>query len=210
MTTIVLVDDSRLITSGLKIILESEPIFTVLGTFDDATAAVNFCTTHEVDIALMDVRMPGMTGVAATKLITTQTATRVIILTTFDEDEYIVTGIQNGASGYLLKTTDADQLLAAIKMVAQGQSILSPAVLRKAAASLTTATISPDLRDLTEREQEITRLVAKGLTNKQIAAQLFLSDGTVNNSLSTILHKLDLDHRTQLAIYYLTGEGGQG
>ncbi|AKP65870.1 response regulator [Levilactobacillus koreensis] len=210
MTTIVLVDDSRLITSGLKIILESEPTFTVLGTFDDATAAINFCTTHEVDIALMDVRMPGMTGVAATKLITTQTATRVIILTTFDEDEYIVTGIQNGASGYLLKTTDADQLLAAIKMVAQGQSILSPAVLRKAAASLTTATISPDLRDLTEREQEITRLVAKGLTNKQIAAQLFLSDGTVNNSLSTILHKLDLDHRTQLAIYYLTGEGGQG
>lgn len=204
----ILVDDSPLITSGLQIILDSDPDLTVTKVFDNAPAAIAYCNQHPVDVVLMDVRMPGMSGVTATKTLAQNLGVKVLILTTFDEDDDIVTGIQNGAAGYLLKTTPANQIIAGIKAVANNQSILSKPVMTKAAAQLVTKKPTADLSALTAREQEITQLVAQGLTNKEIAQTLFLSEGTVNNNLSTILHKLALNHRTQLAIYYLTG--GQG
>jgi len=209
MANLVLVDDNQLITSGLKIILATEPSFSVVATFAAARPAIAYCEQQPVDLVLMDVQMPGMTGVEATKSLTQTLAVKVIILTTFDEDDYIVSGIQNGAAGYLLKTTPPDQIIAAIKAVLQDQSVLSQPVLAKAATKLQPEVAQPDLKMLTGREAEITHLVAAGLTNKQIAAKLFLSEGTVNNNLSTILHKLGLSHRTQLAIYYLTGQGGE-
>ncbi|MDO2410530.1 response regulator transcription factor [Enterococcus faecium] len=132
----------------------------------------------------------------------------MIILTTFDEDEYIVEGIKNGASGYLLKTTEPKQLIQSIYSVMNGQSIFSHEVLTKAKKQIDLQKSVPDLSQLTPREKEIVHLVAKGMSNKQIASQLFLSEGTVNNSLSNILQKLALEHRTQLAIYYLTGKVG--
>ncbi|KAF1301620.1 MULTISPECIES: response regulator [Enterococcus] len=208
MIKLLLVDDSELITGGLKILLGIEADFEIVACVDRGEKAVAVCQQQPIDIVLMDVRMPGMSGVEATKKITETTAAKVIILTTFDEDEYIVEGIKNGASGYLLKNTEPEQLTQAIRTVMKGQSILSQDVLAKAKQQFHPEQKSADLSELTPREIEITRLVAAGLSNKQIANQLFLTEGTINNSLSTILHKLELEHRTQVAIYYLTGKAG--
>lgn len=208
MIKLLLVDDSELITGGLAVLLGVEADLTVVKSVDRGEEAVRICQQQTIDVVLLDVRMPGMSGVEATKHITETTDTKVIILTTFDEDEYIVEGIKNGAVGYLLKNTEPQQLIQAIRSVMKGQSILSQDVLEKAKQGFQPVKKTADLTSLTPREVEITRLVAAGLSNKQIAVQLYLTEGTVNNSLSTILHKLELDHRTQVAIYYLTGKAG--
>lgn len=208
MIKILIVDDSEIITGGLNILLGMEAGFEIVGCVNNGDKAVEWCRKGQIDLVLMDVRMPGMNGVEATKKITEETDTQVIILTTFDEDEYIVEGIKNGASGYLLKTTEPKQLIQSIYSVMNGQSIFSHEVLTKAKKQIDLQKGVPDLSQLTPREKEIVHLVAKGMSNKQIASQLFLSEGTVNNSLSNILQKLALEHRTQLAIYYLTGKVG--
>lgn len=208
MIKILIVDDSEIITGGLNILLGMEAGFEIVDCVNNGDKAVEWCRKERIDLVLMDVRMPGMNGVEATKKITEETDTQVIILTTFDEDEYIVEGIKNGASGYLLKTTEPKQLIQSIYSVMNGQSIFSHEVLTKAKKQIDLQKGVPDLSQLTPREKEIVHLVAKGMSNKQIASQLFLSEGTVNNSLSNILQKLALEHRTQLAIYYLTGKVG--
>ncbi|MBL5011106.1 LuxR family transcriptional regulator [Enterococcus lactis] len=208
MIKILIVDDSEIITGGLNILLGMEAGFEIVGCVNNGDKAVEWCRKERIDLVLMDVRMPEMNGVEATKKITEETDTQVIILTTFDEDEYIVEGIKNGASGYLLKTTEPKQLIQSIYSVMNGQSIFSHEVLTKAKKQIDLQKSVPDLSQLTPREKEIVHLVAKGMSNKQIASQLFLSEGTVNNSLSNILQKLALEHRTQLAIYYLTGKVG--
>lgn len=208
MIKILIVDDSEIITGGLNILLGMEAGFEIVGCVNNGDKAVEWCRKERIDLVLMDVRMPEMNGVEATKKITEETDTQVIILTTFDEDEYIVEGIKNGASGYLLKTTEPKQLIQSIYSVMNGQSIFSHEVLTTAKKQIDLQKSVPDLSQLTPREKEIVHLVAKGMSNKQIASQLFLSEGTVNNSLSNILQKLALEHRTQLAIYYLTGKVG--
>ena len=208
MIKILIVDDSEILTGGLNILLGMEAGFEIVGCVNNGDKAVEWCRKERIDLVLMDVRMPEMNGVEATKKITEETDTQVIILTTFDEDEYIVEGIKNGASGYLLKTTEPKQLIQSIYSVMNGQSIFSHEVLTKAKKQIDLQKSVPDLSQLTPREKEIVHLVAKGMSNKQIASQLFLSEGTVNNSLSNILQKLALEHRTQLAIYYLTGKVG--
>ena len=194
MIKILIVDDSEIITGGLNILLGMEAGFEIVGCVNNGDKAVEWCRKERIDLVLMDVRMPEMNGVEATKKIT--------------EDEYIVEGIKNGASGYLLKTTEPKQLIQSIYSVMNGQSIFSHEVLTKAKKQIDLQKSVPDLSQLTPREKEIVHLVAKGMSNKQIASQLFLSEGTVNNSLSNILQKLALEHRTQLAIYYLTGKVG--
>ncbi|MDT2595511.1 response regulator transcription factor [Enterococcus dongliensis] len=208
MIKLLLVDDSELITGGLAVLLGVETDLTIVDCVDRGERAVELCQHQPIDVVLMDVRMPGMSGVEATKIITETTNAKVIILTTFDEDKYIIEGIKNGAVGYLLKNTEPQQLVQAIRSVMKGQSILSQDVLEKAKQGFHPAQKTADLSSLTPREIEITRLVAAGLSNKQIANRLYLTEGTINNSLSTILHKLALEHRTQVAIYYLTGKAG--
>lgn len=155
MTKILLVDDSALITSGLKIILESAADFQVVGICHDGDSAIQFCKENQVDIVLMDVRMPGMDGVTATKQITEEYQIPVIILTTFDEDRYIDEGICNGASGYLLKTTPPEAVIQAIKSVLQGQTILSKEILVKATQHLAKKNNQEaNLTVLTERESK--------------------------------------------------------
>lgn len=210
MIKILLVDDSEIITGGLSVLLGTEEGFEIVGCVTSGEESVTWCQRQSIDVVLMDVRMPGISGVEATKKITETTDAKVIILTTFDEDEYIVDGIKNGASGYLLKNTEPKQLIRAIYSVMNDHSILSKDVLEKAKKQLNIQKKDADLSVLTPREVDIVCLVAAGLSNKQIANQLFLTEGTVNNSLSNILHKLDLEHRTQLAIYYLTGKTGIG
>lgn len=206
---VLLVDDNPLITSGLALILKTDSEISEIETVDNALDAISYCRTHDVDIVLMDIRMPGMNGIEATKVITEETLAKVIILTTFDEDDYIVAGIKNGASAYLLKNTPPAVMIDSIKAVFLDQHVLSSSIWTKTRQMIDKPGEPGDLSDLTDREQEITALVAQGLSNGTIAKRLFLSEGTIHNHISTILHKLNLDHRTQLAIYYLTGKVGE-
>ncbi len=207
---VIIADDNSFIREGLKIILSTYEEFEVLDSVNDGNEAVNFCLKHEVDIALLDVRMPNMNGVEATKLITEQTNTKPIILTTFDDDEYILDAIKNGAKGYLLKNNAPEQIRDAMKSVFKGNSIIQDVILEKIKSNLTAATketeTKMDLTGFTEREREIMSLIAKGFSNKAISKELFISEGTVANYITSILGKTRLEHRTQIAIYYLTGK----
>ncbi|MEX1306950.1 MAG: response regulator transcription factor [Eubacteriales bacterium] len=198
---LVIADDDRLITESMKIILEMDEDFVVVGVAENGADAVKFCQNQKVDVALLDIRMPVMDGVEATRQITTSTETEVLILTTFDEDEYIKKAFEYGAGGYLLKNNPPEQIKTAIKAVAGGNAVVQAAVMEKIK--------NPDkrqaqkLKGLTERETQVVEAIAEGMTNKEIAKKLFISEGTVKNNITAILGKLDLSHRTQIAIYYL-------
>ncbi|NHC42548.1 response regulator transcription factor [Bacillus sp. MM2020_1] len=207
---VLIADDNSFIREGLKIILSTYEEFEVLDTVSDGNEAVDYCQKHEVDIALLDVRMPNMNGVEATKRITEQTNTKPIILTTFDDDEYILDAIKNGAKGYLLKNNDPEQIRDAMKSVFRGNSIIQDVILEKIKSNLTAVSTETetiiDLTGFTEREREIIALIAKGYSNKAISKELFISEGTIANYITSILGKTGLEHRTQIAIYYLTGK----
>ena len=207
---VIIADDNSFIREGLKIILSTYEEFEVLDTVSDGKEAVDYCLAHEVDIALLDVRMPNMNGVEATKLIAAQTRTKPIILTTFDDDEYILDAIKNGAKGYLLKNNDPEQIRDAMKSVFNGNNILQDVILEKIKSNLSSTNKEPDtkmdLTQFTERERDILSLIAKGYSNKAISKEIFISEGTVANYITSILGKTGLEHRTQIAIYYLTGK----
>jgi DNA-binding NarL/FixJ family response regulator len=207
---VIIADDNSFIREGLRIILSTYEEFEVLETVNDGKEAWAYCLKYVVDIALLDVRMPNMNGVEAAKLITEQTSTKPIILTTFDDDEYILDAIKNGAKGYLLKNNDPEQIRDALKSVYHGNSIIQDVILEKVRSNLTAAgketETKMDLTGFTEREREIMALIAKGYSNKAISKQLFISEGTVANYITSILGKTGLEHRTQIAIYYLTGK----
>ncbi|KKI89064.1 LuxR family transcriptional regulator [Bacillus sp. SA1-12] len=206
---VIIADDNSFIREGLKIILSTYEEFEVLDTVNDGKEALHYCLKHQVDIALLDVRMPNMNGVEATKLITAQTNTKVIILTTFDDEEYILDAIKNGAKGYLLKNNDPEQIRDAMKSVFKGNSIIQDLILEKIKSNLLPekkAATKINLTPFTEREREIMSLIAKGYSNKAISKQLYISEGTVANYITNILSKTGLEHRTQIAIYYLTGK----
>jgi DNA-binding NarL/FixJ family response regulator len=202
----------------MKIILSTFEEFEVLATVQDGAEAVAFCQANEVDVALLDVQMPNMSGVEAAGHITRGTRTKVLILTTFDDDRFIAEAVRNGAKGYLLKNNDPEEIRDAIRTVHNGHHVLQDVVMEKLAAGLLTerdtASSAPaeagthvDRTLFTARELEIMSLIAKGLSNKEVAKQAFLSEGTVANHITSILGKTGLEHRTQIAIYYLTGEG---
>lgn len=205
---VIIADDNSFIREGMKIILNTYEEFEVLETVNDGLEALAFCKKHEVDVALLDVRMPNMNGVEATKLITEQTKTKPLILTTFDDDVYILDAIKNGAKGYLLKNNDPEQIRDAIKSVFNGNTVMQEVVLEKIKANLgeNKPESKVDMSLFTERELDIMSLIAKGLSNKEISKQLFISEGTIANYISSILGKTGLNHRTQIAIYYLTGK----
>ena len=206
---IIIADDNSFIREGMKIILSTYEEFEVLATVDDGKEAVEYCNCHEVDVALLDVRMPNMNGVEATKLLTEQTNTKPLILTTFDDDEYIMDAIKNGAKGYLLKNTEPEVIRDAIKGVYKGNSFIQDVVLEKIKSNLAepkSQETKIDTSLFTERELSIMSLIAKGLSNKEISKQLFISEGTIANYITSILNKTALEHRTQIAIYYLTGK----
>ncbi|MED1421555.1 response regulator transcription factor [Bacillus smithii] len=206
---VIIADDNSFVREGLKIILNSYEEFDVLDTVNDGQEAVDYCKNHDVDIALLDVRMPNLNGVEATKIISEQTQTKAIILTTFDDDEYIVDAVKNGAKGYLLKNNDPERIRDAIKSVYNGNSILQEVILDKIKSNLkgTKETETKiDTKMFTERERDIMSLIAKGYSNKEISKQLYISEGTVANYITSILGKTGLEHRTQIAIYYITGK----
>lgn len=211
---VIIADDDSFIREGMKIILTSFPEFEVLAAVEDGVEAVSFCEQHEVNVALLDVRMPNMNGVEATRLLTSRTQTKPLILTTFNDDRYILDAIRHGAKGYLLKNNDPRLIRSAIISVHNGHNVLQDAVLEKLKSNLPGDSHRLADRDqgtqivsgvFTEREMSIIVLIAKGLSNREIAKRLFISEGTIANYVTSILSKAGLEHRTQIAIYYLTG-----
>lgn len=197
---LVIVDDDALIRESLKMIIELDDRFEIVGIGSNGEEAIRLCKELEVDVALLDIRMPIMNGVEATKYIVSETKTKVMLLTTFDEDTFIKDAFNNGASGYLLKNSPPDQIKTALLSVHGGNVVVQDVVmdlLRKPQSK------KEKLSDLTTREIEVVELISEGLTNGEIAERLFISEGTVKNTVSNILSKLELKHRTQIAIYYL-------
>jgi DNA-binding NarL/FixJ family response regulator len=204
---ILLVDDQRLMREGLRILLELEPDLTVVGEAGDGQAALEAYADLLPDVVLMDVRMPGMDGVEATwRLRERWPAACVIILTTFDDDEYVFEGLRAGALGYLLKDVSGHDLAEAVRTVAGGGALIQPSVARKVLAQF--ARMAPPARPpdsglaepLSDREREILQLLAQGLSNGEIAQRLSLAEGTVKNYVTTILQKLGARDRTQAAL----------
>jgi DNA-binding NarL/FixJ family response regulator len=200
---VLVVDDQTLIREGLASLLMMQPDLDVVGKAADGRAAIELAAAHTPDVVLMDVRMPGLNGIAATREIHQRwPAIRIIVLTTFDDDEYVYEALRAGAAGYLLKNADPDHLARAIRAVYAGQSILDPAVTQKVIQHFTRATPTQPAQivlteRLTDRERAVLRGMVDGLSNDAIAEQLSLSEGTVKNHLTHIFQKLDVKDRAQ-------------
>lgn len=204
---ILLVDDQRLMRDGLRTLLELEPDFQVVGEADNGQEALDIYAAETPDVVLMDIRMPVMDGVMSTrKLIESDPDAKIIILTTFDDNESIFEGLRAGALGYLLKDVSGQELAEAIRTLSAGGSMIEPSVARKVIAEFarlaptTTAAREKLIDPLRDREIEILRLLALGLTNKEIASKLYLAEGTVKNYITSILQKIDARDRTEAAI----------
>lgn len=202
---ILVVDDDALIRDSLKMLLELEKDFEVIGTACDGQQAFDWCQRHKPDIVLMDIRMPVLDGVLGTKKIkASYPDVRVVILTTFQDDEYIKEALKNGAEGYILKSQPADSIVESLRAVAKGNIVLERNVASSLSAMLKEVNSGKkDACHLTERELGILELIGQGLSNREIAETLFLSEGTVRNYVTGLLEKLNLRDRTQLAIFYL-------
>lgn len=204
---LLIVDDQRLMRQGLRTLLELEPDLQVVGEAEDGLAALEAYASLLPDVVLMDIRMPRMDGVEAIQRLRQRwPEARVIILTTFDDDAYVFDGLRAGAQGYLLKDVSGAELADAIRKVAGGGALIEPSVARKVLAEFARLAepVQPPVErlpePLSERELEILKLLAQGANNKQIAAQLYLAEGTVKNYISTILDKLGVEDRTQAAL----------
>jgi DNA-binding NarL/FixJ family response regulator len=208
---ILLVDDDPLLRLGFRLVLESQPDLSVVGEAADGAAAVRRTAELDPDVVVMDVRMPGMDGIEATKEIVREHGrSRVLILTTFDIDEYAFPGLRAGASGFLLKNVPPDDLLSAIRAVASGDAVVAPSVTRRLldamadrlpdAGGSTASGADGRLGKLTERELEVLMKVANGLSNAEIAEELTLSEGTVKTHVGRILNKLGLRDRVQAVV----------
>ena len=204
MIRVLLADDQRLVRSGFRMILRADPELEVVGEAGDGLEAVELAGALAPDVVLMDVRMPNLDGIEATRRITAAPdPPRVLVLTTFDLDEYVYGALRAGASGFLLKDAPEEQLAAAIRVAADGGALFSPGVTRRLIerfAAFADAGPPPDLGALTSREVEVLRLVARGLSNAEIAGELVVSEHTVKTHVASILGKLGLRDRTQAVV----------
>jgi DNA-binding NarL/FixJ family response regulator len=204
-------DDHEVVRAGFAALLDTQPDFTVLGTASDGSEAVRVCRELRPDVVLMDVRMPSLDGIEATRQLagTGESGPRVLILTTFDLDQYVFDALRAGASGFLLKDVTAERLFDAVRVVAAGEALLAPAVTRRLISEFTRlrpvhqaqdAASSAALSALTPRETEVLRLVAEGLSNPEVARRLVVTEETVKTHVSRMLAKLGLRDRTQAVV----------
>ncbi|WP_030340702.1 response regulator [Streptomyces sp. NRRL S-1022] len=208
----IVVDDQAVVRAGFAAIVDAEPDLTVVAEAGDGATAVSLAAAGEADVVLMDIRMPGMDGLTATRLVTAPAGgPRVLVLTTFDLDEYVYEALRAGASGFLLKDAEPEQLLSAIRVVAAGDGILAPAVTRRLIDTFARSAPPPPpaggpLGRLTQREREVLLKIASGLTNAEIGAELGVTTGTVKSHVNALLSKLGLRDRVQATILaYETG-----
>jgi DNA-binding NarL/FixJ family response regulator len=210
---IIVADDHDVVRSGFASLLNTQPEFTVVGTAPNGLEAVRLGRELQPDVVLMDVRMPGMDGIEATRQLTRQGSNgpRILVLTTFDLDEYVYDALRAGASGFLLKDVTAERLFDAVRVIAAGDALLAPGVTRRlisefAQRPATTPQPTPALEQLTPRETQVLQLVAEGLSNSEIAGRLVVTEETVKTHVSRILNKLGLRDRTQAVVAaYETG-----
>lgn len=203
--SVMIVDDQPIVRDGLKLILSLSEEINVLCTASNGEEAVEMCEKYEPDIILMDIRMPVMDGVKATGIIKERyPKVRIIVLTTFNDDSFIFEALKNGASSYLLKDVESGELINTIKIIYLGGTMLQNSVAARLVNKMNELSSQKSSTDnLTQRELEISKLVAEGLSNKEIASKLFITEGTVKNHISSILSKLGLSHRTQIALYVI-------
>ncbi len=207
MIRVVLVDDQHLVRAGFRLVLDYQPDMTVVGEAGDGAEALRLLRTTEADVVVMDLRMPVLDGVAATRQICAAgPAPRVLVLTTFDTDEEAFAALQAGASGFLLKSVPPDELLSAIRVVAGGEAVVAPRVTRRLldrfAGRLAPDSAGPTVQvDLTDRETEVLLLVAEGLSNIEIGGRLHVAEATVKTHIGRILAKLNVRDRVQAVVY---------
>jgi DNA-binding NarL/FixJ family response regulator len=204
MIKVLLADDQDLVRAGFRMILETQPDIEVVGEASDGVEAVTVTRRVQPDVVLMDIRMPKLDGLQATsRLMAAGSAARVLILTTFDLDDYIYQALATGASGFLLKNAPPEQLISAVRVVAAGDALLSPSITRRVIEQF--ARLPPPggtdaLAGLTARERDVLKLIARGLSNAEIAAELFVSDATVKTHVAHLLAKLQLRDRVQAVV----------
>lgn len=207
MIRIALVDDQAMVRVGFRMILEAEADFTVVGEAGDGHDAAQMVVSSRPDVVLMDVRMPRVDGIEATRrIMSAANAPRVLMLTTFDLDDYVYAALQAGASGFLLKDAPAEQLVDAVRVIAAGEAMLAPSVTRRLIEEVARRPVvdrqlsAPGLDELTERELEVFRLIARGLSNGEIAESLYLGEATVKTHVGRVLSKLGLRDRVQAVV----------
>jgi DNA-binding NarL/FixJ family response regulator len=205
---VLLADDQAMVRAGFRMLLEAEPDIQVVGEAEDGAVAVSSVRSLKPDVVLMDIQMPVMDGLEATRHIVAEqskVATRVLILTTFERDEYIFEALRSGASGFILKNAPPEELIVAIRVVAKGNALLAPSVTRRVIAEFAQRPVpnnrKEELQRLTERETEVMRLIARGKTNDEIAGELVIGEATVKTHVSNVLTKLDLRDRVQAVVF---------
>lgn len=203
--SVVVADDQRLVRAGFRVILGSEPDIVVSGEASDGVEAIELTRRLHPTVVLMDIRMPNMDGLAATRTILAETDSRVLMLTTFDSDEYVYAALRAGASGFLLKDAPTEELVAAVRSVARGDALIDPSITRRLIQRFVQATRPPaepptQMATLTPREREVLRHVAQGLNNSEIAARLIIEESTVKTHVAKILMKLRLRDRVQAVV----------
>lgn len=203
---VIIADDSDFVREGMRIILEVDEEFEVLGCASNGMEAIEIARKCPPDVFLMDIQMPVMDGIEATKQIVEKNLGKVLVLTTFDDDMLVQQALQNGAKGYLVKNHTPEHLKQMIKSVNNGTGVMEEGMLFNLARNSHALAGGFNPEGYTARELEVVKAVADGLSNKEIAQKLFISEGTVKNYITSILAKENLSHRTALAVYYLTGK----
>lgn len=201
---VLIADDDPLIRSGLEVILKQDKEFSIAGSVSNGQEAVELCSSRKIDIAILDIRMPVKTGIEAAREISEKSDTKCIILSTFNEVKLVRGALDSGARAYILKGKSADEIKNIIKIVASGNTVFQDSVFSSIAASGTEDLPIKD--DFTDREWQIMEQIADGASNSQIAENIYLSEGTVKNYISALLSRLNLQHRTQIAVYFLKGK----
>ena len=204
MIRVVVADDQAAIRTGLVMILDAAPDITVVGEAADGLSAVAMAREHKPDVVLMDIRMPGIDGIEATRRVVADEVSEVLVLTTFDLDEYVDSALKAGAAGFLLKSVEAPALVAAVRAVARGDGVLAPEITRRViarlAAPVRTSAAPPGFEELTPRERDVLACLGRGLSNAEIAADLVITEATTKTHVSRVLTKLGVRSRVQAAI----------
>ena len=205
MIRVLLADDDAIIREGLKMILETQEDMECVGAALNGLEAVELSRQYKPDVAMLDIRMPLMDGITAAKKIMEEELSNPLLLTTFDEPELILSALQNGINGYILKNSPAERILSAIRVINSGGSVFQKDILEFIRSRVSPEGTSNQMFNmlLSPREMEVAGLIAEGLSNKDIGERLYLTNGTVRNHISTILEKTGLEHRTQIAVHYL-------